>query len=139
MLETSLFCYLFCLHAAFGWLTGESQSIANLLPSANDYIHYVMLFEIAFGLAFELPLVVFYLILFDIIPYKKMRSNWRYIYVILLVFAAVVTPDASPVTMGIMFAALLALYELSLLAARIVLTRKIKNQRLREAAEAEEE
>ena len=68
-----------------------------------------------------------------------MRSNWRYIYVILLVFAAVVTPDASPVTMGIMFAALLALYELSLLAARIVLTRKIKNQRLREAAEAEEE
>ena len=134
-----VFCYLFCLHAAFGWLTGESQSIANLLPSANDYIHYVMLFEIAFGLAFELPLVVFYLILFDIIPYKKMRSNWRYIYVILLVFAAVVTPDASPVTMGIMFAALLALYELSLLAARIVLTRKIKNQRLREAAEAEEE
>ncbi len=132
-----VFCYAFCLNAAFDFLTHESESFGTLLPNASDYIHYVLLFEVAFGLAFELPLVVFYLILFDIVPYKTMRAQWRYIYVGLLVMAAVVTPDASPVTMGIMFAALLALYELSLLIARIVLARKIKNRQKREREEAE--
>lgn len=131
-----VFCYAFCLAAAFQWLTGESASIGTILPNATDYIHYVILFELAFGLAFELPLVVFFLILFDIVPYKKLRASWRYVYVILMVLSAVVTPDASPVTMLLMFGALVALYEVALLAARIALGRKIKRQRAAEAAEA---
>lgn len=130
-----VFCYLFCLGAAFQWLTGESGSIGTLLPDATDYIKYVILFELAFGLAFELPLVVFFLILFDIVPYKKLRAGWRYVYIGLLVLSAVVTPDASPVTMFIMFAALVALYEVALLLARIALARKIKRQREEEEAE----
>ena len=116
-----VFCYCFCLNPAFQFLTTESMSIGQILPQATDYLHYIILFELAFGLAFELPLVVFFLILFNIVPYKKMRASWRGIYVGLLVVAAIVTPDASPVTMGIMFAALLALYEVSLAAARIAL------------------
>ena len=97
-----------------------------------------MLFLIAFGIAFELPLVIFYLILFDIVPYQKLRSNWRVAYIALLVLSAVVTPDASPITMFIMFAALVALYEVSLFAARVALQRKIKRAAEREAAEAAE-
>lgn len=131
-----VFCYCFCLSAAFQWLTGESESIGSLLPNASDYIHYVILFELAFGLAFELPLVVFFLILFDIVPYKKLRASWRYVYIILMVISAIVTPDASPVTMLLMFGALVALYEVALLAARVALARKIKRQRLAEEAES---
>lgn len=127
-----VFCYLFALGAAFEWLTGEAKSFGALLPSASDYIKYVMLFEIAFGLAFELPLVVFFLIYFDIVPYSKLRASWRYVFVFLLVLAAVVTPDASPVTMLIMFAALVALYEVAMILARVALARKIKRQKERE-------
>ncbi len=74
------------------------------------------------------PIVIFYLVIFDVVPYKKLRGSWRGIYVGLLVFAAMVTPDASPVTMGLMFAALVALYEASLLLSRIVLAKRIKRQ-----------
>lgn len=129
-----VFCYCFCLGAAFQWLTGETNSIGIILPNAADYIHYIILFELAFGLAFELPLVIFFLILFDIVPYKKLRAGWRYAYIALMVLSAVVTPDASPVTMFIMFAALVALYEVALFAARIALARKIKRQREEEEA-----
>ena len=45
-----------------------------------------------------------------------------------MVFSAMVTPDAHPVTMILMFAALIALYEISLLLSRIVLARRIKKQ-----------
>ncbi len=135
-----IFCYMFCLGPAFQWLTGESNSIADVLPQAQNYIHYVMLFLIAFGCAFELPLIVFYLVWFDVIPYKKLRQSWRVVYVVLLVFSAMVTPDASPVTMGIMFAALIFLYELSLACARIGMSRRIKRNaeeaKRREEAEA---
>lgn len=58
-----------------------------------------------------------------------------------MVISAMVTPDASPVTMLLMFAALLVLYEGSLLISRIVLGKRIKKQNeelAREEAEEEE-
>ena len=109
-----------------------------MLPSASDYIHYVILFEIAFGIAFELPLVIFFLVLFNIVPYKKLRKSWRIVYIALMILSAVVTPDASPVTMLIMFAALVALYEIALAIARVALAKKIKRQQEEEAAEEAE-
>lgn len=66
---------------------------------------------------------MFYLVIFDVIPYKKLRGSWRTVYVVLMVICAVVTPDASPVTMLLMFAAMIMLYEGSLLIARVVLGR----------------
>ena len=77
----------------------------------------------------------------DIVPYKKLRGAWRTVYVALMVISAMVTPDASPVTMLLMFAALLVLYEGSLLISRIVLGKRIKKQNeelAREEAEEEE-
>jgi sec-independent protein translocase protein TatC len=52
-----------------------------------------------------------------------------------------VTPDASPVTIGLMFAALILLYEISLLVARIALRKRSKakeEQLAQEAKEAQE-
>ena len=53
----------------------------------------------------------------------------------MMVFSAMVTPDANPVTMLLMFAAMVALYEISLLIARIALARRIKKQNEELAAE----
>jgi hypothetical protein len=57
---------------------------------------------------------------------------------LLMVICAVVTPDASPVTMLLMFAAMIVLYEGSLFIARLVLGRRIKAQNERLAAEEDE-
>ena len=124
----TVFCYLIILTPAFQWLTDQIQGLGVVAPRLKSYIDIIIKFELGFGVAFELPILIFYLVVFDIVPYKKLRGSWRYIYVGLLVFAAVVTPDANPVTMGLMFAALIALYEVSLLIARIVLARRIKRQ-----------
>ena len=83
-----------------------------------DYLNIFMLLEIGFGIAFEIPIVIFYLSTLHIVPYKTFREQWRYVYVGLMVLSAVVTPDASPVTMVLMFAALIALYEVALAIAR---------------------
>ncbi len=124
----TVFCYFIILPPAFQWLTDQAMGLGTVTPRLSTYVDVIIKFEIGFGFAFELPLIVFYLVIFDIIPYKKLRGMWREIYVALLVLSAIVTPDASPVTMVLMFAALIVLYELSLLIARVVLRGRIKKQ-----------
>lgn len=132
-----VFCYAVILNAAFQWLTDQADGLGYVAPRMSSYVDIIIKFEVAFGFAFELPLIVFYLVIFNVVPYKKLRSSWRTIYIVLMVLCAVVTPDASPITMLLMFAALVALYELSLLIARIVLARRIKAQN-EELAQEEE-
>ncbi len=129
----TVFCYLIILHPAFQWLTNQTSDLGQVLPNAANYVDVIIKFEIGFGVAFELPIVIFYLVIFNIVPYKKLRASWRFVYVGLMVFSAMVTPDANPVTMLLMFAALVALYEASLLIARLVLRKRIKKQQEEEA------
>ena len=130
----TVFCYLIILHPAFQWLTAQTSDLGEVLPNAANYVDVIIKFEIGFGVAFELPIVIFYLVIFNIVPYKKLRSSWRFVYIGLMVFSAMVTPDANPVTMLLMFAALVALYEGSLLLARVVLAKRIKKQQEEELA-----
>ena len=124
-----IFCYLVIIRTAISWLVDQSQGLGDVIPQMSAYIDIIIKFEIGFGLAFQLPLIVFYLVVFGIIPYKKLRGSWRIIYLVLLVFSAIITPDASPVTMLLLFVALILLYEISLLFSRIVLAKKIQREK----------
>ena len=95
----------------------------------------IIKFEIGFGFAFELPLIVFYLVLFEIVPYAKLREKWREIYVALLIVSGMITPDASPITMLLLFAPLIGMYEISMAVARIVMGKRVQEQK-EELAEA---
>ena len=135
----TVFCYLVILNPAFQWLTDQAAGLGTVAPRMSSYIDMIIKFELGFGVAFELPLVVFYLVIFDVIPYKKLRGSWRMVYVVLMVISAMATPDASPVTMLLMFAAMIGMYEVSLLISRIVLSKRIKKQNEEiEREEAEE-
>lgn len=116
-----IFCFFIIQPAAFGWLLDQSFEIGTIMPNAEDYLNIFMLLEIGFGIAFQLPLLIFYLSIFHLVPYKTFRQQWRVVYVAFMVLSAVVTPDASPVTMILMFAVLIALYEAALAVARFVI------------------
>ena len=135
----TVFCYFIILNPAFSWLCDQASGFAAVLPRASSYVSIIIKFEIGFGLAFELPLVVFYLVVFGIVPYKKLRASWRYVYMGLIVVSAMITPDASPVTMILMFAAMVSLYELSLLISRIALGKRLKEQEAQRARDEAEE
>ncbi|MFR2951417.1 MAG: twin-arginine translocase subunit TatC, partial [Collinsella intestinalis] len=104
----------------FEWLLEETRSIGAAMPQLEDFINTELLLMIGFGVSFELPLIVFYLAVFHIVPYASFRAAWRYVYVIMLVVSASITPDASPVTLIFMYAVMLSLYEVSLMITRFV-------------------
>jgi sec-independent protein translocase protein TatC len=132
------FCYIVVLPAAFAWMIGQLGGAVGVMPDAGRWFGGVMLLLLAFGIGFQIPVVVFYLMIFNIVPYRTLRHNWRIAYVALMVLSAVATPDWSPVTMGALFGALIILYEASMALARVVLSRRIAEQRRLEAAEAAE-
>ena len=116
-----IFCYVVIQKAAFEWLLAQSYDFATVIADAEDYLGIMMLLEIGFGAGFQMPLVIFYLTVLHVVPYKTFREQWRVVYVVLLTMVAMITPDGSPVTMLLMFAALIVLYEIALAIARQVI------------------
>lgn len=121
-------CYIIILPASFQWLADQSGTIMKFMPQAGDTVTVVEFFLLGFGIAFQTPVIVFYLVYFGVVPYKKLRESWRIIYVTITILAAMITPDWSPVSMGALAIAMVVLYELSMLACRVVLAKKIKAQ-----------
>ena len=128
------FCYLVILSAGLQWILAQGAGVVAVVPDAQKFFEGVILLLIGFGAGFELPIVVFYLVIFNIVPYAKLRSQWRVVYVVLMFVASAATPDWSPWTMGGLFVALGVLYEASMLFARVTLRRRIAAQKREELA-----
>jgi sec-independent protein translocase protein TatC len=127
-----VFCWLWVLEPGFGWLLAQGGDTVTMLPKASEFFRGVTLFLLGFGLGFQTPVIVFGLIVLGIVPYEKLRENWRTAYVVIMVVASVATPDWSWVTMLSLFGAMIALYEGSLFVARIALRRRIAAQAAQE-------
>jgi sec-independent protein translocase protein TatC len=121
-------CYIVILPASFQWLADQTGTIMTFMPQAGDMLSVVEFFLLGFGVAFQVPVIVFYLVYFGVIPYRVLRSNWRFVYVGITIAASMITPDWSPVSMGALALSMIVLYELSLLACRLFLAKKIKRQ-----------
>jgi len=112
------FAFFIVLPPAMAWLYSQGAGQLDFINRADDYISFVSLFLLAFGIAFEAPLVIMLLIKLGIIDRKTLRKNWRIAYVASFVIAAMATPDWSIVSMTILGIALVLLFESSLFLAR---------------------
>ncbi len=127
-LAGAAFCYTTVLGPGFQWLVDQAGDIFTYMPTGADLVTSILWFLLGFGIAFQTPVVVFYLVYFGLVPYKTLRQNWRVAWVMMVIVAAMATPDWSPVSMGILAVAMIVLYELSLLLVRVVLGKKIARQ-----------
>jgi sec-independent protein translocase protein TatC len=94
----------------------------NLVPliTADRYLSFLIFLILAFGLSFELPLVLIFLAGARIISSAQLRKWRRYAALGTAVFAAVATPTQDPYTMSIMWVALYLLYEGAILVTRLM-------------------
>lgn len=88
---------------------GESSGLITFL-NIMDFISFVLQFILAFGISFQLPLVMYAASASGITDAKFWRKNIRYAIVIIAIFGAVITPDGSGVTMWFVGGPMIALY-----------------------------
>lgn len=88
---------------------GESAGLVTFL-NVIDFVTFVLQFLLAFGLSFQLPLVMYAITGSGMIDSNFWRKNIRYAIVIIVIFGAVITPDGSGVTMWFIAGPMIALY-----------------------------
>jgi sec-independent protein translocase protein TatC len=112
------FAYFVVLPPATEFLLGFNDEQFNVQVRARDYYSFFSLTMLAGGLVFQLPLALIVLTRLGIVSVEQLRANRRYAYLGLAVLAAAL-PGVDPVAMLIEMVPLLALYELSILLARL--------------------
>ena len=98
---------------------------AELLPRVSDYLNLVMALLLAFGLCFQLPVVMTLLGLAGIVSSRALASGRKYAVVAIAVVAAFVTPP-DPLSQIMLGVPLLLLYEVSIWCVRVIELRRRK-------------
>ena len=98
---------------------GESAGLVTFL-NIMDFVSFVLQFLLAFGISFQLPLIMYAISQSGMIDAKFWRKNIRYAIVAIVIFGAIITPDGSGVTMWFIAGPMIALY----LAGMFIVERK---------------
>jgi len=110
----------FTMTKALEFLLEIGGSSITPLIDANKYLTLIMLMFAAFGVAFEFPLLLVFLMLVGVLNTEQLRRSRRWTAVGISVFAAVITPSADPFSMLFMAVPMYIFYELSILIGRVM-------------------
>tara|TARA_Y100000590_G_scaffold41807_1_gene44580 strand:+ start:31 stop:795 length:765 start_codon:yes stop_codon:yes gene_type:complete len=106
------------------FLTFETTSQITTLPiqleaKVNEYLSLIMRLIFAFGISFQLPVLLSLLARIGFIDSKYLQERRKYVVVLIFVAAAILTPP-DPITQIGLGIPLLILYELSILSVKII-------------------
>jgi sec-independent protein translocase protein TatC len=121
----AVLAYVF-LGAGLRVLLGLAGNGVVVALTAQDYIGFVLSMLVAFGVSFELPLVLIALNLVGILSYRTLAKGRRWIFFLTIVFAAVITPTQDPFTMLAMALPMIVLFEVAIQIARVVDKRRAR-------------
>jgi sec-independent protein translocase protein TatC len=113
---------------ALHFFAGMQTEEIRMLTSVSEYLGLAMTLILAFGVCFQLPVVLTLLAQIDLIHVDMLKKGRRYAIVGILIFAAFITPP-DPISQIGLAVPMYLLYELSIISVRMI-------ERRRAAAEA---
>jgi sec-independent protein translocase protein TatC len=117
------FAYFAVFPIAFGFFAGYAPAGVHMMTDIDKYLSFVLTMFIAFGITFEVPVVVIVLVRLGVVSLETLRSIRGYVVVGAFVVGAIFTPP--DILSQVMLAVpLWLLYELGLLAARFITVSK---------------
>jgi sec-independent protein translocase protein TatC len=113
------FGYFVVFPPAFRFLVGYSSEILDPMPAVSEYFSLALRLLIAFGVVFELPVLMVFLAKMGIVNSPFLKKYRKYAILISFVIAAILTPTPDVVNQFFMAAPLIILYEVSIVAVSV--------------------
>ena len=114
-----IFSYLLVIPFTLSFLYKYGESLgAETFVTVSDFMTFVLQFMLGFGLAFQLPVLMYGLSLTGLVDSTFWSKNLRYAIVILAIFGALITPDGSGITMWFVSIPMIVLYVLGIMMIR---------------------
>lgn len=113
----ALFGYFIVFPYGFQFFLGFETESVRAMPSVKEYFSLATRLLLAFGLVFELPVLMFFLSKMGIVTVPFLKKNRKYAILLSFVIAAILTPP-DPTTQCMMAVPLIVLFELGIFVAR---------------------
>ncbi|MDB5903098.1 MAG: Sec-independent protein translocase protein TatC [Betaproteobacteria bacterium] len=117
------FCYFFVFGVVFAFVNRIAPKSITVAPDIEQYLNFVLTMFLAFGVTFEVPVAVVLLARMGVVTLEQLKNARPYFVVGAFVVSAVVTPP-DVVSQLLLAIPMCLLYELGLIAAKFVGTRK---------------
>lgn len=114
----AFFGYFIVFPYGFKFFLGFASDIIKPLPSMREYLSFASKLLLAFGLVFELPLIITFLAKLGMVTVPFLKKNRKYAILLFFIGAAILTPP-DVVTQIMMALPLMVLYEISIIGAKI--------------------
>lgn len=111
------FSHYFVFPAAWNFFAGFSNSLVEFLPRVGPVFGMYVKLMLGIGLTFQLPVLMFVLARLGIVTSGFLVRNFKYAVLFIFIFAAVITPDANPVTQVMVAGPMVVLYLFGVAAA----------------------
>ena len=112
------FAYYIVVPLGFDFLIAFGSTVVTVLPSIGKYVDFFTKLLFGFGIAFELPVVTFFLAKIGLVDDRMLKDFFRYAIVIIFIVAAILTPP-DVLSQLLMAAPLILLYGISIYIAKV--------------------
>ncbi|OCL82772.1 twin-arginine translocase subunit TatC [Arcobacter porcinus] len=112
------FAYYIVVPIGFDFLIAFGNSVVSVLPSIGKYVGFFTKLMIGFGIAFELPVITFFLAKIGLVDDAMLKGFFRYAVVLIFIIAAILTPP-DVISQVLMAVPLILLYGVSIYIAKV--------------------
>ncbi len=129
------FAYGVVFPLMFAFFTATAPPGVQMMTDMTQYLDFVLVLFLAFGLAFEIPVAIVLLVWTGLVKLETLRRNRGYVLIAVFLQAAVITPP-DVISQTAMALPMYALYEVGIVMAKILAKNKLA-ERAREARDAD--
>jgi sec-independent protein translocase protein TatC len=122
----AVFCFYLVLPNLYDFLLGYAKSDSKPILMMSPYLDLTRDMMLAFGAVFELPLLIYFLAMVGLVTHRGLWKFNRWFVVIAFVIGAILTPSPDVVSQIMMAAPMIVLYNLSILLAWGVTSKREK-------------
>lgn len=114
----SSFAYYIVVPVGFEFLVNFGSAVVTVLPSIGKYVGFFTKLLIGFGIAFELPVITFFLAKIGLVDDRMLKDFFRYAIIIIFIVSALLTPP-DVISQLLMAGPLTLLYGISIYIAKV--------------------